>query len=87
MECWNNVYKDHLACLPANRIESCNNINSDSWRNVTVLDDFCPIHSPATTVFDFGIYLQALQSGIVTSTDVPKKVLQSFWRGPEESQV
>ncbi|PON96857.1 Voltage dependent potassium channel [Trema orientale] len=81
MECWHIACKDHFACFPTNLVESCNNIDSYTRRNVTALDEFCPINSPDTSIFDFGMYLAALQSGIVGSTDVPNKVLQGFWWG------
>ena len=41
-------------------------------------NDFCPINPPNATVFDFGIFLGALQSGITASTDFPKKILLCF---------
>ncbi|XP_062074905.1 cyclic nucleotide-gated ion channel 1-like [Humulus lupulus] len=83
MECWHKACDDHFACFPTNQIERCNifSMNNNSLRNITALNEFCPINSPDTTIFDFGMYLGALQSGIVGSTHFPNKVLQSFWWG------
>ncbi|KAH0979833.1 hypothetical protein GBA52_007010 [Prunus armeniaca] len=50
-------------------------------RNITVLDDLCPINSSNTTLFDFGIYLSVLQSGILWSTNYPLKFSNSFCWG------
>ncbi|MED6144313.1 Cyclic nucleotide-gated ion channel 1 [Stylosanthes scabra] len=37
--------------------------------------------SPNTTLFDFGIFLDALQSGVVASEDFPQKFFYCFWWG------
>ncbi|KAL7170110.1 hypothetical protein ACSBR2_035042 [Camellia fascicularis] len=46
-----------------------------------LLNTSCPIQTPNTTLFDFGIFLSALQSGIVGSTDFPQKFFYCFWWG------
>ncbi|KAF5947553.1 hypothetical protein HYC85_013510 [Camellia sinensis] len=46
-----------------------------------LLNTSCPIQTPNTTHFDFGIFLSALQSGIVGSTDFPQKFFYCFWWG------
>ncbi|KAG2709683.1 hypothetical protein I3760_05G252600 [Carya illinoinensis] len=74
--CW------HLAC--ENHIE-CNRSSFDckdrSVGNYTFLNDYCPIQTPNTTAFDFGIFHGALQSGTVASKDFPRKILYCFWWG------
>ncbi|ONI24081.1 hypothetical protein PRUPE_2G222600 [Prunus persica] len=51
-------------------------------KNITVLNDFCPINPRDTTPpFNFGIYLNVLQSGALWSTDYPLKFLNSFCWG------
>nr|GMC58231.1 cyclic nucleotide-gated ion channel 1 [Ipomoea batatas] len=47
----------------------------------TLLNESCPIDTPNTTRFDFGIFLDALQSGIVESRDFPQKFFYCFWWG------
>ncbi|KAG6745616.1 hypothetical protein POTOM_050114 [Populus tomentosa] len=50
--------------------------------DVTFLDDYCPIQTPNETVFNFGIFLDALQSGVVLSSmDFPQKFFYCFWWG------
>ncbi|KAG6715381.1 hypothetical protein I3842_05G249100 [Carya illinoinensis] len=77
-DCW------HLAC--ENRTEcalssfACND-RSISSGNFTFLNDSCPIATPNTKAFDFGIFQVALQSGIVESMDFPRKTLYCFWWG------
>ncbi|CAL9243332.1 unnamed protein product [Arabidopsis halleri] len=45
------------------------------------LNESCPIQTPNTTLFDFGIFLNALQSGVVESQDFPQKFFYCFWWG------
>ncbi|KAK0596430.1 hypothetical protein LWI29_015614 [Acer saccharum] len=47
----------------------------------TFLSDSCPVQTPNTTLFDFGIFLDALQSGVVESTYFPTKFFYCFWWG------
>ena len=49
--------------------------------NYTALDDLCPINAPNSTLFDFGIFLEALQSGVVQSSNLPTKFFFCFWWG------
>lgn len=45
------------------------------------LNEACPIENANKTRFDFGIFLDALQSGVVESTDFPQKFFYCFWWG------
>ncbi|XP_022894324.1 cyclic nucleotide-gated ion channel 1-like [Olea europaea var. sylvestris] len=45
------------------------------------LNNFCSIQESNGTSFDFGIYLNAIQSGVVGSTDFPQKFFYCFWWG------
>lgn len=47
----------------------------------TFLNTSCPIKTPNTTRFDFGIFLNALDSGVVESMDFPQKFFYCFWWG------
>lgn len=47
----------------------------------SLLNDLCPIHSPNTTLFDFGIFLDSLQSGTLESKNFPQNFLHCFWWG------
>ncbi|KAF5189301.1 Cyclic nucleotide-gated ion channel [Thalictrum thalictroides] len=55
----------------------CGNHNSGGG---VLLQTPCPIIEPNTTVFDFGIYLDALQSGI-PKLSFPEKLTYCFWWG------
>ncbi|KAL6270121.1 hypothetical protein ACE6H2_027032 [Prunus campanulata] len=51
-------------------------------RNNTFLGDLCPINphnTNATTPFDFGMFGEAVQSGVLESTNLPKKLFHCFW--------
>ncbi|RYR41649.1 hypothetical protein Ahy_A08g038053 isoform B [Arachis hypogaea] len=73
--CWQN------AC----RRTKCNKaeIYCDDYQGSisTLLNNSCPIQEPNTTLFDFGIFLDALQSGVVASEDFPQKFFYCFWWG------
>ncbi|XVE58392.1 hypothetical protein DITRI_Ditri04bG0166200 [Diplodiscus trichospermus] len=47
----------------------------------TFLNQSCPIQTANTTLFNFGIFLEALQSGVVESKDFPEKFFYCFWWG------
>ena len=50
--------------------------------NLAFLDNHCPITTSNETVFNFGIFLDALQSGVVLSSmGFPEKFLYCFWWG------
>ncbi|XP_075673250.1 cyclic nucleotide-gated ion channel 1-like isoform X2 [Castanea sativa] len=49
-----------------------------SFRKLYFLDDFCPIDTPNSSTFDFGIFLEARRSGILESTDFLQKVFYCF---------
>ncbi|CAN6546285.1 unnamed protein product [Malus baccata var. baccata] len=55
--------------------------NDRLFQNLKTLNDLCPINPSDAKVFDFGIFLDALQSGVVESTDFPRKILHCFWWG------
>ncbi|CAL9025971.1 unnamed protein product [Prunus brigantina] len=55
--------------------------NDNIFRNVTLLNILCPTNPPNATLFDFGIFLGAVQSDMLRSTNFSKKLLQCFWWG------
>ncbi|KAM5570090.1 cyclic nucleotide-gated ion channel 1-like [Rosa sericea] len=77
MDCW------QYACRKENKCEDCTFDcgGNHSFKNVAFINDFCPISIPNSTVFNFGIFLDAVQSNIVGSTDFPQKFLHCFWWG------
>ncbi|KAK9914512.1 hypothetical protein M0R45_038287 [Rubus argutus] len=77
MDCW------QYACGSEKEYEAstfdCD--GNHTLKNVTFLNNLCPINIPNSTLFDFGIFLDVLQSGTMGSTDFPQKILQYFWWG------
>ncbi|TYJ38507.1 hypothetical protein E1A91_A05G447900v1 [Gossypium mustelinum] len=73
--CWKGACGNNTTC---HRSFYCD--NGDSYFR-TLLNQSCPIQTPNTTLFNFGIFLDALQSGIVESKDFPEKFLYCFWWG------
>ncbi|XP_021831122.1 cyclic nucleotide-gated ion channel 1-like, partial [Prunus avium] len=75
--CWSN------ACRKANGCNTstfgCRYHHTD--RNITFLNDLCPISPVNTSLFDFGIYITVLQSGIMGSTNYFQKFSNCFWWG------
>ncbi|KMT16062.1 hypothetical protein BVRB_3g052330 [Beta vulgaris subsp. vulgaris] len=73
--CWRKACRDRLQCnLGALYCDM-------SSGNNTYLEEFCPIKSDNSGPFDFGMFLNALTSGVVETTDFPKKLLFCFWWG------
>ncbi|KAL6286635.1 hypothetical protein ACE6H2_011025 [Prunus campanulata] len=77
ISCWEHACRYGNGC----GLITFNCHDHQTWKNITVLNDFCPIDPPDTTLFDFGIYLNVLQSGALWSTDYPLKFLNSFCWG------
>ncbi|CAL9007878.1 unnamed protein product, partial [Prunus brigantina] len=75
--CWQHACRYANGCDPTSF--DCHAHHAS--RNITVLNDLCPINTPDPTLFDFGIYLSVLQSGILWSTNYPLKFLNSFCWG------
>lgn len=72
--CWRKACGNNRDCV--NSSLYCN-----GTVNTTLFNSSCPIIEPNATVFDFGIVLSALQSGVVESTDFPQKFFYCFWWG------
>lgn len=72
--CWQEACENHPECVP--RAMYCDGVGINPF-----LNNSCPIITPNTTLFDFGIFLDALQSGVVESTDFPQKLFYCFWWG------
>ncbi|XP_034202397.1 cyclic nucleotide-gated ion channel 1-like isoform X6 [Prunus dulcis] len=72
--CWQHACRYENGCDPTSF--DCN--DHHTLRNITVLNDLCSINPSNTDLFDFGIYLNVLQSGILWSTNYPLKFLNSF---------
>ncbi|CAL2242596.1 unnamed protein product [Prunus armeniaca] len=72
--CWQHACRYENGCDPTSF--DCN--DHHTLRNITVLNDLCSINPSNTALFDFGIYLNVLQSGILWSTNYPLKFFNSF---------
>ncbi|ONI24091.1 hypothetical protein PRUPE_2G223500 [Prunus persica] len=75
--CWHN------ACR---KVNGCNTTtfgchDHHTFRNMTFLNYLCPVRPMNTTLFDFGIYITVLQSGITGSTNYFEKLSNCFWWG------
>ncbi|XP_073064258.1 cyclic nucleotide-gated ion channel 1-like [Primulina eburnea] len=74
--CWRKACGNQTACRHA-----AFHCVGDHTQFSTMLNNSCPIQNPNTTAFDFGIFLDALQSGVVESKDFPQKFFYCFWWG------
>ncbi|XP_050262683.1 cyclic nucleotide-gated ion channel 1-like isoform X2 [Quercus robur] len=75
ISCWRKACLHQGGCIQGS-------FNCDHrFGNLSALHDFCSIDSKNTSTFDFGIFLEARQSGILESTDFPKKLIYSAWWG------
>ncbi|KAF5442258.1 hypothetical protein F2P56_034938, partial [Juglans regia] len=73
--CWNVACKQDTGCSKTSF--NCGH----GFSNNTYLNNFCSIEKPNTTLFDFGIFQEARQSGILASMDFPRKTMFCFWWG------
>ncbi|KAG9128748.1 hypothetical protein Leryth_021728 [Lithospermum erythrorhizon] len=74
--CWEKACADDSACHHASLF--CN-VDHSGFQQL--LNASCPIQTPNATRFDFGIFLDALNSGVVESRDFPQKFFYCFWWG------
>ncbi|KAK9912792.1 hypothetical protein M0R45_036633 [Rubus argutus] len=72
IDCWEYACQNESGC------EFTTSCVENTFRNITHIKNLCPINPPDATVFDFGIFLYALQSGIQESTNFPQKFMQCF---------
>ncbi|GKV49987.1 hypothetical protein SLEP1_g56705 [Rubroshorea leprosula] len=88
VRCWGDVARKHGR---DRRLLYCNDDkdprrtdNSSNPDLLPLLNTYCPLINPDdtnSTVFNFGIFIDALQSGIVETRDFPKKFFYCFWWG------
>lgn len=74
-DCWREASENHTG--RSHSYVFCNKC----FGNYKLLNDSCPISTGNTTRYNFGIYKDALQSGIVRETYFPKKLLRCLHWG------
>lgn len=74
--CWQRACGNSSACHHSSLY-----CDDDHTNFRTLLNSSCPIETPNTTLFDFGIFHEALKSGVVESMDFPQKFFYCFWWG------
>lgn len=74
--CWQKACKNQFACLHESLY--CRDDHSGYKK---FLNDSCPIETADPALFDFGIFLPALQSGVVQSENFLQKLFFCFWWG------
>ncbi|XP_044468319.1 cyclic nucleotide-gated ion channel 1-like isoform X2 [Mangifera indica] len=74
-ECWKNACRNHTEC--SNASFYC----SGKLRDYKFLDGTCPTKKLNNTIYDFGIFHDAIQSGVVERTNIPQKFLRCFLWG------
>ncbi|KAJ7959307.1 cyclic nucleotide-gated ion channel 1 [Quillaja saponaria] len=77
--CWQEACGKSSTC--EREFLYCNNQQAGNLSTKPFLNDSCPIIVANATLFDFGIFLDALQSGVVESRDFPQKLFYCFWWG------
>jgi cyclic nucleotide gated channel len=78
--CWHEVCKDQARCDTMYRY-----CGDHRKKDYTFPTESCPFIQPDqvhnSTVFNFGIFIDALDSGVVESTYCPRKFFYCFWWG------
>nr|KYP72139.1 Cyclic nucleotide-gated ion channel 1 [Cajanus cajan] len=77
--CWQEACRSNTLCNKADMY--CNDYWGGLSKISTFLNTSCPIQNEDKKLFDFGIFLDALQSGVVQSRDFPQKFFYCFWWG------
>ncbi|KAL3574820.1 hypothetical protein D5086_022921 [Populus alba] len=78
--CWRQACGKQAEC--SRDFLFCDTAKDVRDRDLLFLNNSCPIITPNETVFNFGIFLDALQSGVVSSSmDFPQKFFYCFWWG------
>ncbi|KAL2339639.1 hypothetical protein Fmac_007579 [Flemingia macrophylla] len=76
--CWQRACRRNSTC-------NTTEMYCDNHQGLSTISAFlnasCPIQDQNTTLFNFGISLDALQSGVVESRDFPQKFFYCFWWG------
>ncbi|XP_062119879.1 cyclic nucleotide-gated ion channel 1-like isoform X1 [Humulus lupulus] len=78
--CW------HKACEKLTNTKECDPGPFDCRHNhpmktLTNMDQYCPNNPPNATVFDYGIFTQAIESRMITEKQFREKFFQCFWWG------
>lgn len=74
--CWEYGCQSQNGCELS--IFDCN--DKSERRNITLLNDVCNTgNSSDATLFNFGIFLDSVQSGVLESTNFSQKLWQCFW--------
>ncbi|KAK7828338.1 cyclic nucleotide-gated ion channel 1 [Quercus suber] len=78
--CWHVACGKRIECIQSSF--KCDD-RLHILRNFTFLNDVCQIDplDKSKTLFDFGMFLGALQSGVVQSKNFSEKFLHCFWWG------
>ncbi|WVY90127.1 hypothetical protein V8G54_035641, partial [Vigna mungo] len=78
--CWQEACRSNTTvCNKADMY--CNDYWGGLSKISTFLNTSCPIQNEDKNLFDFGMFLDALQSGVVESRDFPQKFFYCFWWG------
>nr|XP_058724599.1 cyclic nucleotide-gated ion channel 1-like [Vicia villosa]XP_058724600.1 cyclic nucleotide-gated ion channel 1-like [Vicia villosa]XP_058724601.1 cyclic nucleotide-gated ion channel 1-like [Vicia villosa] len=77
--CWQEACQSNITCKKADMY--CNDHGGGFKTISTFLNASCPILEEDKKKFDFGIFLDALQSGVVESRDFTQKLFYCFWWG------
>lgn len=75
--CWHHACKSYTGCVPSNF--DCR--RNPPMKNLTYLNEFCPVDPPEKAVFDFGMFADAIESRILRKTNFLRKFSRSFWWG------
>ncbi|XP_062001344.1 probable cyclic nucleotide-gated ion channel 10 isoform X2 [Rosa rugosa] len=75
IDCW----KPHCEVIRGNNCTRIKDFQIPKAINITHLQALCPTNSEDKKVFDFGIYLYALQPNSTCSSNLLQRISQSFW--------
>ncbi|TQD84515.1 hypothetical protein C1H46_029950 [Malus baccata] len=79
ISCWHSACMHHPTTPACMSTYLCDGATTTTSRNISFLGEKCPTNPTNATLFDFGMFSSALESGTTRSMNIPPKIIYSIW--------
>nr|XP_028963249.1 cyclic nucleotide-gated ion channel 1-like isoform X5 [Malus domestica] len=79
ISCWHRACMHHPTTPACMSTYLCDGATTTTSRNISFLGEKCPTNPTNATLFDFGMFSSALESGTTRSMNIPPKIIYSIW--------
>ncbi|XP_048437645.1 cyclic nucleotide-gated ion channel 1 isoform X2 [Pyrus x bretschneideri] len=79
ISCWHRACMHHPTTPACMSTYLCDGTTPTTSRNISFLGEKCPTNPTNATLFDFGMFSSALESGTTQSMNIPPRIFYSFW--------